>query len=187
MERSRSAEDRPEETTMWYSAVGSIVILLLSLLTVPLTAKAQHLGKVYRIGFLFAGSPPLPSAPAPNLDAFRQQLQALGWVEGQNIVMERRWAERQFERLPTLATELVQQPVDLLLVGDGAAIRAARQATRTIPIVMFSSVDALWQGFVASLAHPGANVTGLTTMTGDLEQKRLELLKEAVPGSSRMT
>jgi ABC-type uncharacterized transport system substrate-binding protein len=114
-------------------------------------------------------------------------LHALGWVEGQNMVIERRWAERQFERLPTLATELVQQQVDLLLVGDGAAIVAAKQATRTIPIVMFSSVDAVAQGFVASLAHPGANVTGLTTMSVDLEPKRLELLKETVPGSSRMT
>jgi putative tryptophan/tyrosine transport system substrate-binding protein len=172
---------------MWYSAVGFIVTLLLSLLAVPLAAAAQPAGKVYRIGFLFAGSPPLPSAPTPNLDAFRQQLHALGWVEGQNMVIERRWAERQFERLPTLATELVQQQVDLLLVGDGAAIVAAKQATRTIPIVMFSSVDAVAQGFVASLAHPGANVTGLTTMSVDLEPKRLELLKETMPGSSRMT
>jgi putative ABC transport system substrate-binding protein len=113
-------------------------------------------------------------------------LHALGWVEGQNLVIERRWAERQVERLPTLATELVQQQVDLLLVGDGAAISAAKQATRTIPIVMFSSVDAVEQGFVASLAHPGANVTGLTTMTADLDPKRLELLKETVPGSSRL-
>src|SRR5215470_19847363 len=155
---------------------GLIVPLALCLCLAPLAVAAQQPGKVYRIGFLSTGSPPRPAAPTPNLDAFRQQLQALGWVEGQNLVIERRWAERQFEHLPTLATELVQQPVDLLLVGDGAAISAAKQATRTLPIVMFSSFDALKQGFVASLAHPGANVTGLTTMTADLEPKRLELL-----------
>jgi len=167
--------------------VALLVTLALCLFRAPLAAEAQQPGKVYRIGFLFAGSSPRPTAPTPPLEAFRQQLHALGWVEGQNIVIEYRWAERQFERLPTLATELIQQQVDLLLVGDGAAINAAKQATRTIPIVMFSSFDALEQGFVASLAHPGANVTGLTTMTADLEPKRLELLKETVPGSSRMT
>ena len=129
---------------------------------------------------------PPPSAPTPVLDAFRQQLHALGWMEGQNIVIEHRWAERQFERLPALATELVQQQVDLILVGDGSAIVAAKQTTSTIPIVMFSSIDAVRQGFVASLAHPGANVTGLTTMNSDIIPKRLELLKEMVPGSSRM-
>jgi putative ABC transport system substrate-binding protein len=172
---------------MRLSTFGLLVTFGIGLLWPPLVATAQQPGKAYRIGFLSAYSPPPPSAPTPLLDAFWQQLRELGWIEGQNLVIERRWADMQFERLPTLATELVQQPVDLLLVGDGAAISAARQATRTIPIVMFYSVDALGQGFVASLAHPGANVTGLTTMTGDLEQKRLELLKEAVPGSSRMT
>jgi putative ABC transport system substrate-binding protein len=167
--------------------IGLLVTLALCLWLAPLAGQAQQPGKVYRLGFLFAGSPPRPAAPTPPLDAFRQQLQALGWVEGQNIITEYRWAERQFERLPTLAIELVQQRVDLLLAGDGAAISAAKQATRTLPIVMFSSVDALEQGFVASLAHPGANVTGLTTMTADLEPKRLELLKETVSGSSRLT
>jgi putative ABC transport system substrate-binding protein len=170
-----------EETTMWYRAVGCIVTLTLGLLTAPLVATAQQPGKVYRIGFLSARLPPLL------LDVFRQQLHELGWIEGQNIVIEHRSAERRFERLPALATELVQQKVDLILVGDGAAIVAAKQATSTIPIVMVSSVDAVAQGFVASLAHPGANVTGLTTMSADLEPKRLELLKETVPGSSRMT
>jgi putative ABC transport system substrate-binding protein len=168
---------------MWCRTLGCIITLTLGLFVAPLAATAQQPGKVYRIGFLFAGSPPLPT---PNLDAFRQQLHALGWVEGQNMVMESRWAERRFERLPALATELVQQKVDLILVGDGSAISAAKQATSTIPIVMFSSVDAVRQGFVASLAHPGANVTGLTTMASDLNPKRLELLKETVPGSSRM-
>jgi putative ABC transport system substrate-binding protein len=102
------------------------------------------------------------------------------------MVLERRWAERQLERLPALATELVQLKVDLLLAGDTAATVAAQQATRTIPIVMYVSLDAVEQGLVASLAHPGANVTGLTLINADLNPKRLELLKETVPGSARM-
>jgi putative ABC transport system substrate-binding protein len=169
---------------MRLSAIG--VMLTLALLWAPLAANAQQPEKIYRIVFLSANSPPPPSAPTPVLDAFRQQLHALGWMEGQNMVIEHRWAERQFERLPALATELVQQQVDLILVGDGSAIVAAKQTTSTIPIVMFFSVDAVRQGFVASLAHPGANVTGLTTMNSDIIPKRLELLKEMVPGSSRM-
>jgi putative ABC transport system substrate-binding protein len=107
--------------------------------------------------------------------------------EGQNIVVEYRWAERRFERLPALATELVQLKVDLILVMDGLATIAAIKATRTIPIVMVSAFDAVESGFVASLAHPGGNVTGLTTMNADLNQKRLELLKEAVPESAHIT
>jgi len=168
-------------------SLGLLVVLGLSLLAAPLAAKAQQSGKVYRIGFLFAGSPPPPSAPAPLRDAFLQRLQELGWIVGQNMVVESRWAEGWIERLPTLATELVQLQVDIILVGDGLAIVAAKQATRTIPIVMWTSLDAVEQGFVASLAHPGGNVTGMTTMDADLNPKRLELLKETVPGSSRMT
>ena len=170
---------------MQRTMVGLIVAL--TILAVPLAAEAQPPGKVYRIGFLAAGSPPPPSAPTPIRDAIWHRLQELGWTEGQNIVVERRWAERQFERLPALATELVQLKVDLILVGDGFATVAAKHATSTIPIVMFWSLDAVESGFVASLAHPGTNVTGLTAMTADLNQKRLEILKETVPGSSRMT
>jgi putative ABC transport system substrate-binding protein len=172
---------------MRLSTIGLLVIFGIGLLWTPLVATAQQPGKVYRVGFLSAYSPLLPSAPTPVMDAFWQQLRELGWIEGQNIVMERRWAERRLERLPALATELVQLKVDLLLVQDGAAIVAAKQATSIIPIVMNGSLDAVEQGFVASLAHPGANVTGLTLMTSDLNSKRLELLKETVPGSSRMT
>jgi putative ABC transport system substrate-binding protein len=119
-------------------------------------------------------------------EAFRQRLQELGWIVGQNVVFEGRWAERRFERLPALATELVQLKVDLILVWDGFATIAAKQATSTIPIVMMISLDAVESGLVASLAHPGGNVTGMTTMNADLNQKRLELLKEAVPESSRI-
>jgi putative ABC transport system substrate-binding protein len=172
---------------MRLSAVGLIVTFGIGLLLTPLVVAAPQPGKVYRIGVLASGSPPPPSAPTPIRDAIWQRLQELGWREGQNIVVERRWAERQFERLPALATELVQLKVDLILVGDGFATVAAKQATSTIPIVMFWSLDAVESGFVASLAHPGTNVTGLTAMTSDLNQKRLEILKETVPGSSRTT
>jgi putative ABC transport system substrate-binding protein len=178
-----------EGSTMRRSIIGVVIILALGILSVPFSADAQQRGKVYRIGFLtaFSLSLPFPSAFKPALDAFWQQLRALGWVEGQNIVVEYRWAEGRFERLPALATELVQLKVDLILVWDGLATVAAKQATRTIPIVMAFSLDAVELGFVASLAHPGTNVTGLTAMTSDLNQKRLEILKETVPGSSRMT
>jgi ABC-type uncharacterized transport system substrate-binding protein len=172
---------------MRLSVIG--LILTLALCLAPSPSDAQQRGKVYRIGFLtaFSLSLPFPSAFKPALDAFWQQLRALGWVEGQNIVVESRWAEGRFERLPALATELVQLKVDLILVLDGFATVAAKQATSTIPIVMAFSPDAVELGFVASLAHPGTNVTGLTAMTSDLNQKRLEILKETVPGSSRMT
>ena len=108
-------------------------------------------------------------------------MRELGWIEGQNIIMERRWAEWQLDRLPALATELVQSKVDLILANAGAEIIAAKSATKTIPIVMVSSLDAVEQGFVASLARPGENVTGVTSMTSELGRKRLDLLKETVP------
>ncbi len=169
------------------SIIGFVIILALGILSVPFSSDAQQPGKVYRIGFLTAFSLtfPFPSAFRPALDAFRQRLRELGWIEGQNIVVEYRWADRRFERLPALATELVQLKMDLILVGDGFATVAAKQATSTIPIVMFWSLDAVESGFVASLAHPGMNVTGLTAMTSDLNQKRLEILKETGLGPTR--
>ena len=168
-------------------SIMGFIIFALGILSVPFSSDAQHPGKVYRIGFLSVFSPPLPSAPTPLLDAFWHQLRELGWSEGQNLVIERRWAEGRFERVPALATELVQLKVDLILVGGGTEIVAAKQATSTVPIVMMASLDAVEQGFVASLAHPGGNVTGLTLMSSDLNSKRLELLKETVLGSARMT
>src|SRR5262245_1244924 len=174
---------------MRLSTVGLLITFGIGLLVVPLVATAQQPVHISRIGVLSAYSPPAEpdwQQRSPFWGTFWQGMRELGWIEGQNIVVEYRWAEKRFERLPALATALVQQKVDLILVGDGSAIVAAKQTTSTIPIVMFSSVDAVRQGFVASLAHPGANVTGLTTMNSDLSPKRLELLKETVPGSSRM-
>jgi ABC-type uncharacterized transport system substrate-binding protein len=182
-----------EDFTMRLSTVGIIVTFGIGLLVAPLVATAQQPVHVSRIGVLSAFSPPAePDGPQRSSiwdiwGSFWQGMRELGWIEGQNIVVEYRWAERRFARLPALATELVQLKVDIILVGDGAAIVAAKQATSTIPIVMWASLDAVEQGFVASLAHPGGNVTGMTTMNADLNPKRLELLKETVPGSSRMT
>jgi putative ABC transport system substrate-binding protein len=149
--------------------------LACGLLAVPLTAAAQQAGKVYRIGYLGPGSgSTLPAA----LDAFRQQLRQLGYVEGQNLTIEYRWAADNDEQLPRFAADLVRLKVDVIVVeGHTPAIQAAKNATSTIPIVMGVSGDPVKMG--QSLARPGGNVTGLSILA--LAPKRLELLKEAVP------
>src|SRR5216683_7739275 len=138
---------------MWCSTVGVIVTLTLSILAAPLVTDAQPAGKVYRIGRLSSGP---PREPNPGLEAFRQGLRDLGYVEGQNLVIEYRYAEGREERLPDLAAELVRLKVDVIVAG-GPAIRAAQHATSTIPIVMAVSGDPVAQGYVASLARPGGN------------------------------
>src|SRR5215475_7700950 len=171
--------------------IGLLVILAcgLGLFCTPLVATAQQPGKVYRIGFLSLLSPPAPSQPDGQQQAllfqlFWQEMRKLGWMEGQNIVMEERWADMQFERMPALATELVERKVDLIVTAASLATVAAKQATSTIPIVMVNSLDAVQTGLVASLSHPGANVTGTTALGMDTWEKRLEVLKETVPGSA---
>jgi putative tryptophan/tyrosine transport system substrate-binding protein len=133
--------------------------------------------KVPRIGWLGIG----PGVPAQD-EAFRQGLRDLGYAEGQNIVIERRRAERSPDELPDAAAELARLSVDLIVAAGGATIPAAMQATTTIPIVMVLASDPVQSGYVAGLARPGGNVTGLSQITGQLSAKRLELLKEAVPG-----
>ena len=160
-------------------AVGCIVTLLLSLLAVPRAAAAPPTGQVWRIGYLEAGAGRID-------EAFRQGLRDLGYVEGQNIVIEYRQADNQLDRLPALAAELVRLPVDVLVTAGENAARAAQHATRTIPIVLAAGSDPVGLGLVASLAHPGGNLTGLSLMSVELEGKRLELLKEAVPTASRV-
>jgi putative tryptophan/tyrosine transport system substrate-binding protein len=164
--------------TMWGSIIGYIVTLILSLLTAPLTSQAQHAAHVPRLGLLIPGS---ASAFASRIEAFRHELRDLGYVEGQNITVESRFADGQTDRLPALVAELIRLPVDVLVTDGEAAIRAAQHATTTIPIVMTISGDAVGDRLVASLAHPGGNITGLTNISPDLSGKRLELLKEAVP------
>jgi putative ABC transport system substrate-binding protein len=168
---------------MWCSAVGRIVTLTLSMLAVPLLAVAQPVEQVRRIGMLRSGS---AQEPDRSVEAFWQGLRDLGWVEGQNLVMEYRWAEGKDERLPDLAAALVRLQVEVIVAGGPPAIRAAQHATRTIPIVMTGTADPVAEGFVASLAQPGDNITGVSLLMVELPGKRLEFLKEIVPQSTRV-
>ena len=160
-------------------------------LAAPLAAEAQQAGKVYRIGYLSPSSPSDPERQASpfgerGLAAFRQGLRELGYVEGKNIAIEKRWAEGKFERLPDLAAELVRLKLDIIVSVVTQASLAAKNATRTIPIVMVAPGDPLGSGLVANLARPGGNVTGPSSMYSDLVVKQLEVLKEIVPGLSRV-
>jgi putative ABC transport system substrate-binding protein len=157
------------------------IVLAVVLLVSPLTAGAQPTGKHPRIGILRPGSP-----PDPLLDAFRQGLRELGYDEGRNISIEYRWAEGRDERLPELAADLVRLRVDVIVVGAGAVEAAKRATTTTIPIVMPLSGDPVQAGLVTSLARPGGNITGLTSLSGELPGKWVELLKETLPRVSRV-
>ena len=149
----------------------------------PFAARAQQMGKVPRIGYLGSSS---PSLEPHFVEAFRQKLRELGHIEGENIAIEYRWAEGQDRRLPELAAELVRlQPNVIVTAGTPGAL-AAMQATKTIPIVMASSGDPVGAGLVTSLARPGGHVTGFTIVGPQIEGKRLDLLKEAVPELSRV-
>jgi putative ABC transport system substrate-binding protein len=152
------------------------------LLAAPLAADAQQAGKVYRVGFLWDSPAVWPHA----LEGFRQGLRDLGWVEGRTIVVEYRWAEGRFDRVPGLVEELVRLKVDVIVAPTSIYAGAAKRATATIPIVFASHADPIGSGHVASLARPGGNITGLTIMMSETTAKSLELLKEAVPGLSRV-
>jgi putative ABC transport system substrate-binding protein len=158
--------------------IGLAFMLTLGLLVAPL-AEAQP-ANIPRIGILRAGAP-----PDPNVEAFRQGLAELGYVEGQNVVIEYRWAEGKLDRLPSLAAELVRLKVDVIVTGGGQATQAAMSATSTVPIVT-GSAGSPAAGLVASLARPGGNVTGLTVVTVELSAKKVELLREALPRVSRV-
>ena len=155
----------------------------LGLLAASSPGETAQAGKVVRIGWLSTGS---TTSHGPLLEGFREGLRELGYMEGKNITIEYRWAEGKIDRLPQLATELVQLKVDVLVTAGSPGIRAAKQATATIPIVMAVGGDPIGSGFVASLARPGGNITGLSNLAEDLVAKLLELLKEAVPGVSRV-
>jgi len=150
----------------------------IAILTAPLAAEAQQPVRVPRIGFLW---PSPPSERQYLLDAFRQGLRELGYIENQNIVVEVRSAEGKYDRLPALATELVHLKVDVIVTTASPATKAAQQATKTIPIVMAVVVDPVATGFIASLARPGGNITGVSIMASDLVGKQLDLLKQVVP------
>jgi len=160
-----------------------IVALILGMLVAPLTADAQSAAKVPRIGVLHAGT---PAAVSQNVEAFRQGLRERGYVEGQNIIVERRYAESGPARVAEIAAEFVRLKVDVIVTSLDVATAAVKRQTQTIPIVMAISIDPVSTGFVSSLARPGGNVTGLSTMAPELAAKRLELLREVVPGLSRV-
>ena len=171
---------------MRLALIRSATVVILFLLSASLgTAAAQPAGKVPRIGYLYPGSPSDPLSQR-RLEAFRQGLRELGYVEGQNIAIESRWTEGKDDRLPALAADLVRSKVDVIVVTGGAATRAVQLTTRTIPIVMSTVNDPVGSGLVASLARPGGNVTGLTVMSPDLAGKQLQLLKEVIPKVSRV-
>jgi len=162
--------------------IGLAVVLVVSLTLAPLTAEGQQAG-VPRVGYLGNSS---PSLEVDLLDAFRQGLREFGYTEGQNIIIEYRWAEGKYDRFPGLLADLVRLKVDAIVTAGTPGALAAKRATKTIPIVMAVAGDAVGTGLVASLAHPGGNVTGSTTIVQELEGKRLELLKEVVPRLSRV-
>jgi putative ABC transport system substrate-binding protein len=153
------------------------------LLAAPLAVEAQQPGKVWRIGYLDQGS---AARDKPYLEAFRRGLRDHGWVEGQNIAIEVRFAEGKSDQLARLAAELVHSKVDLIATWTTPAALAAKQATRTIPVVIGFAADPVGSGIVASLAHPGGNITGWTHLGLELRGKYLELLKEAVPRAVRV-
>jgi putative ABC transport system substrate-binding protein len=152
-------------------------------LALSFPASAQQPGKVPRIGYLDAGT---PSSTAARKEAFRQGLRDLGYVEGKNLVTEWRYAEGKLDRLPALAAEFVRLNVDVIVTSGPIPTRAAKETTATIPIVMGQDPDPVGNGFGASLARPGGNITGLSTLAPELSGKRLELLKEVIPKLSRV-
>jgi putative ABC transport system substrate-binding protein len=164
------------------AAVPSILVAVV-LLALGVTADAQQPKKIAKIGYLL---PSTPAAAAHLLEAFRQGLRELGYVEGKTLVLELRYGEARTERLPELARELVGLKVDVIVTATDVAIAAVKRETQTIPIVMGNSSDPVGTGFVASLARPGGNITGLSSISPELSGKRLELLKEVVPGLSRV-
>ena len=163
-----------------------ILVLAVSIFLVAFfyPVEAQQLAKIPRIGFIESAG--TPADPLPQFEAFRMGLRDLSYVEGKSIVIDRRYAEGRLDRMPALVNELVQQKVDVIVAANHVAIRAAKEATKTIPIVIISSVDPVAAGFVESFAHPGGNITGLANLGRDLSAKRVELLKEVLPRMTRV-
>ena len=163
--------------------IGLIGTLVLGLLAGPLAAVAQQTGKVYRVGVLLSASSAVTES---YIDAFRQGLRELGYVEGKNVVLEIRLGEGKRDRISNLAAELVGLKVDIIVAAGGRAVGAVKKATSVIPIVMRTGANPVRRGFVASLAHPGGNITGMISLDTGLSGKRLELLAEMVPGVKRI-
>ena len=162
----------------WFS-----IFVTTALLTFSVRTEAQQTGKIFRIGFL---DPSTASSSAAQWQAFRQELSKLGWIEGKNIAFEYGFAEQKSERLPELAADLVRRKVDLIVATGRNPALAAKNATTTTPIVMTNFPDPVGEGLVASLARPGGNVTGFSSLTPELNTKRLEILKDAIPKLARV-
>jgi putative ABC transport system substrate-binding protein len=161
--------------------------LIIIAVSAPPTTHALGQDKIWRIGFLDLGTPPTTDRPSRNLEPFQRGLDELGYKEGRNYIIDARFADTDQSRLPALAKELVDRGVDVVVTIGTPTVRAAKQATATIPIVMAGSQNPVENGFITSLAHPGGNVTGLTHNPGpDLAGKALQLLKETAPYSSRV-
>src|SRR5262245_37123042 len=156
----------------------SYVALVAMLFALSLSVEAQQPGKISRIDFLDVST---ASGSMVLLDVFRRELDKLGWIEGKNITIEYRFAEQKNERLPELVADLARLKVDLIVVSGTLSGVAAKSATTTIPIVITNAADPVAAGLVTSLSQPGGNVTGLSTLTAELNTKRLEILKDAVP------
>ena len=172
-------------------SIPIVVALAFGILLAPLAADAQPAGKVYRVGLILTTAPVSemagPEPVEPPTRAFLHTLRSLGYVEGQNLVFERRSAEGKFERFTEIVAELVRLKTDVIVTVGTPLAQAAKQVTTTVPIVMAASVSPVEAGLVASLGRPGGNITGLTTNTGpEIEGKRLELLKDALPRISRV-
>lgn len=176
----RRGVSRPESSMPATTFIAALIVLLaVAVLLVPLAPEAQQAGKIPRIGFL-------ANVRSPVIEAFLAGLRQLGYIEGQNIAIEWRLAEGRFDRLPELATELVRLKVDVILAPGPPYVSAAKNATTTIPIVFALVPDPVATGLVASMARPGGNMTGLATNEVEMQGKRLELLKEIVPGLGRV-
>src|SRR4029434_8072 len=181
MKRGKRREARGEKKNM-RKRITLWLLATLFLANVSL-ADAQQPGKIFRIGYLENST---ASGSAVLVDAFRQEMRKLGWIEGKNIAIEYRFSELKAERLPELAADLVRLNVDLIVTTGEPPARAAKSATTTIPIVMANAGDPVGSGFVASLARPGGNVTGLSNLGPELNSKRLEVLKDAIPKLARV-
>ena len=183
MEQGAKSRERPRR---WRKLLRKKIFglsLCALLLALCFSVEAQQPTKIPRIGYL---SPNSPATNPARIEAFRQGLHELGYVEGKNIFIEYRYAEGKLDRLPALAAELARLKVDVIVTTSPSPTRAAKEATVTIPIVFAQDGDPVASGFVASLSRPGGNTTGLSTLAPELSGKRLELLKEVVPKLSRV-
>jgi putative tryptophan/tyrosine transport system substrate-binding protein len=182
MEQTARSSKNTESKLMRKNVTRLTLCIMLLAFCVP--AQAQQPARIPRIGYVSGTGN--SSNPGPYVEALRQGLRDLGYIEGKNIVIEYRGAEAKLDRIPSLVAELVQLRVDVLVVPVLPAIRAAKQATKTIPIVMVTQADPVVTGIIESLARPGGNITGLATLSRELSGKRVELVKEAVPRISRL-